>query len=99
MHLAEWVRAGQTGERAKAAYSRTEYIEERAIDTMLDTSDAEVLSVTRLGGSQHNRFAERAGGGRTCISSFRRGWTVIILSLTFLLGTWDGTCSVTPGAR
>lgn len=48
MNLAEWVRAGHARERAKATDSRTKYVEERAVDTMLDASDAHVLSVTRL---------------------------------------------------
>ena len=46
--LAERVRAGHAGERAKTANKRTKNIEERAIDTMLDPSDAEILSITWL---------------------------------------------------
>jgi hypothetical protein len=48
INLTERVRAGHARERAKATHSRTKHVEERAVDTMLDSSDAEVLSVTRL---------------------------------------------------
>jgi hypothetical protein len=48
MDLTEWVRAGHAGERATGTKNGAKKVEERAVDTVLDGSDAEILSVNRL---------------------------------------------------
>src|SRR5258706_11475716 len=68
MNLAEWVRAGHARDCANATDNSTKYVEERAVDTMLDTSDTHVLSVTRLEEVSTNcsasaRARARAGRG------------------------------------
>ena len=50
LNLAERVGAGHTGKRANTSNSRAKDIEERAVDTMLDNADTEILSVAWLQG-------------------------------------------------